>query len=142
MARLKLTETEDDVKKLVLKWFKKFDGYSFAPVSRGMGVHGIPDRVGCIPVLITPNMVGKIVGMFVGIEAKKPGRRGEKCAGASGLQVDQLTEIAEAGGLAYIVDAEEDLSFLSEFIRQLQNTKDLWGTTILVNLRRRLGLNG
>lgn len=141
MARLKLAESEDDVKKLVFKWFKDRDGWSFAPVSRGMGVHGIPDRVGCVPIIITQEMVGETIGLFVGIEAKKPGRRGEQNAGCSGLQTAQLFSIAEAGGIAYVVDSESDLGFLTGSIWNIKHVAE-WIFCRVNDLKRRLGHNG
>ncbi len=108
----KLVETENDVKKLVKKVFDDRLAWSYAPIQTGMGVHGIPDRVGCVPVQITPEMVGSVVGLFVAVEAKRPGRRGEKNAGATGQQVDQLRGIIDAGGIAMLADGEEDIAWL------------------------------
>lgn len=114
---------ENDVKKLLHQWFKDREGWSYAPVQSGMGVHGIPDRVGCIPVTITPDMVGQTVGLFVGIEAKAPGRRGQKDAGCSPLQVTQLTGIVDAAGLGYVVDGPSDLEHLDRTLSALQVSK-------------------
>lgn len=108
----KLVETENDVKKLVKKVFDDRLAWSYAPIQTGMGAHGIPDRVGCMPVRITPEMVGSVVGLFVAVEAKRPGRRGEKNAGATGQQVDQLRDIIDAGGIAMLVDGEDDAAIL------------------------------
>ena len=71
----KLVETENDVKELVKKVFDDALAWSYAPIQTGMGVHGIPDRVGCVPVRITPEMVGSVVGLFVAVEAKRPDRK-------------------------------------------------------------------
>lgn len=109
----KLVETENDVKKLVKKVFDDALAWSYAPIQTGMGVHGIPDRVGCVPVRITPEMVGSVVGLFVAVEAKRPGRRGEKNAGATGQQVDQIRGIIDAGGVAMLVDGQEDAATLA-----------------------------
>lgn len=35
-------------------------------------IAGTSDIVGCKPIIITPNMVGKKIGVFVAIEVKKP----------------------------------------------------------------------
>ncbi len=115
----KLVETENDVKKLVKKVFDDALAWSYAPIQTGMGVHGIPDRVGCVPVRITPEMVGSVVGLFVAVEAKRPGRRGEKNAGATGQQVDQLRGIIDAGGIAMMVDGEVDASILWRELRAI-----------------------
>lgn len=115
----KLTETENDVKKLVKKVFDDALAWSYAPIQTGMGVHGIPDRVGCVPVRITPEMVGSVVGLFVAVEAKRPGRRGEKNAGATGQQINQLRDIIDAGGIAMLVDGEADAAVLREALSLL-----------------------
>lgn len=104
----KVITTENDVKKLVKKVFDDAGAWSYAPIQTGMGAHGIPDRVGCVPVRVTHAMVGSVVGVFVAVEAKRPGRRGEKNAGATGQQVDQLQNIIDAGGIAMMVDGEID----------------------------------
>lgn len=113
----KLVETENDVKKLVKKVFDDALAWSYAPIQTGMGVHGIPDRVGCVPVRITPEMVGSVVGLFVAVEAKRPGRRGEKNAGATGQQVDQLRGIVDAGGIAMMADGQDDADVLAITLR-------------------------
>lgn len=109
----KVITTENDVKKLVKKVFDDAGAWSYAPIQTGMGAHGIPDRVGCVPVTITPEMVGQTFGLFVAVEAKRPGRRGEKNAGATGQQVEQLQGILDAKGIAALVDGKEDTEWLS-----------------------------
>ena len=54
---MKKLVTENHVKGLVQDWYKAHNGYHFAVVQNGMGVHGILDRNGCIPLTITPEMV-------------------------------------------------------------------------------------
>lgn len=109
----KVVTTENDVKKLVKKVFDDAGAWSFAPIQTGMGTHGIPDRVGCVPVMITPEMVGQTVGLFVAVEAKRPGRRGEKNAGATGQQVEQLRGIIEAHGVAALVAGKDDADWIA-----------------------------
>ncbi len=118
MARKKIPSNENDVKGLIKDWFGEF--YSFPVMNNGMGVHGIPDRVGCIPITVTQAMVGKRVGLFIGIEAKAPGRRGEKNGGASQLQVDNLVDILASGGVGALVDCEHDLKQIAAAIEGLQ----------------------
>lgn len=101
---------EGEVKLLGKKWWKRRGGWHFAPVSRGMGTHGIPDQVGVVPITITQDMVGRKIGAFVALEAKRPGRRGEKNRGATGRQQDIINEINEAMGFAAVYDSEEDLA--------------------------------
>ena len=103
-------ESENDVKKkVVLPWFKIRNAWSFAPVQTGLGTAGIPDRVGCVPVRITQDMVGQTFGLFVAVECKRPGRRGEKDRGLTKNQVNILNEINAAEGVSFVCDGEEDL---------------------------------
>ena len=92
MTRPRKIETEDHVKTLVKEWFEARKGWSYAPVQNGLGVHGIHDRVGCIPVVVTPEMVGKRIGLYVSVESKRPGRRGELRRGMTVHQQDNLTD--------------------------------------------------
>lgn len=108
----KVITTENDVKKLVKKVFDDAGAWSYAPIQTGMGAHGIPDRVGCVPVTITPEMVGQTFGLFVAVEAKRPGRRGEKNAGATGAQMQNLRDIIDAGGIAVLADGSDDCDVL------------------------------
>ena len=131
----KLIETENDVKKIVEKVFDDALAWSYAPIQNGMGVHGIPDRVGCVPVRITPEMVGSVVGIFVAVEAKRPGRRGEKNAGATGQQIDQITGIIDAGGIAMLADGADDAERLRRDLADMQDqpaTHEYW-THLLTN---------
>lgn len=121
MARVKLVETENDVKALVKKVLDSHKAWSYAPIQTGMGQHGIPDRIACVPIKITPEMVGQTVGLFVGAEAKRPGRRGEKNAGATGNQVNQLREIIDAGGVALLVDGQEDVDLFDAVLKSLDS---------------------
>ena len=131
----KIVATENDVKKLVKKVFDDALAWSYAPIQNGMGVHGIPDRVGCVPVRITPEMVGSVVGLFVAVEAKRPGRRGEKNAGATGQQIDQMTGIIDAGGIAMLADGQDDADLLRHELADIQDqpaTHAYW-TRLLTN---------
>lgn len=141
MARTKLIETENDVKALVKKVLDSHKAWSYAPIQTGMGAHGIPDRIACVPVKITEAMVGQTVGLFVGVEAKRPGRRGEKNAGATGQQINQLREIIDAGGVAMLVDGQEDVDFLADVFKKL----DTWIPNAVVwhaKLNDRINKNG
>lgn len=103
-------KTENDVKALVKDWFASHGAWSYSPVQNGMGVHGIHDRIGCVPIIVTPRMVGKKIGLFVSIEAKKPGRRGEERRGMSKHQELNMNEISAAGGFSIVCDGEGDLA--------------------------------
>lgn len=104
--------SENDVKAVVKKWYEGMQAWSYAPVQSGLGVHGIADRVGVIPVTITPAMVGKKVGILVAVESKRPGRRGEPRRGMSQHQYDHMVDIKAAGGFSICCDGYEDLAEL------------------------------
>lgn len=116
---MKKLVTENHVKDLVLDWYKAHNAYNFAVVQNGMGVHGILDRNGCLPLTVTPAMVGKVVGLYIGVESKRPGRRGEKNRGMSPHQFDHMTAINAAGGLAICCDGYEDLAELDRELLKL-----------------------
>ena len=111
----KLT-TENDVKKLVKEWFDSVGAWHYAPIQHGLGVHGIHDRIGCMPITITPEMVGKRVGLFVSVEAKKPGRRKEPNRGLSKHQQLVMDAIYGAYGRTVVCDSIEDLERLTSSI--------------------------
>lgn len=66
-------------------------------VPTGFTKAGIPDHIFCCPVVITPDMVGKTMGMFVAVEAKT------ETGKVKGIQKVRITEIIKAGGVAHIV---------------------------------------
>lgn len=111
--------TENHVKDIVRQWCDEHGTYHFAVVQNGMGVHGIPDRIACIPIIITPEMVGKRAGLFLGIEAKKPGRRGEPDRGMSKHQVLFMEGVKKAGGMSFCVDGHADLLEIQAELQQL-----------------------
>jgi len=61
-------KVKDKIKKEMTKMFPT--AWSFMPVQMGYGKSGIMDHIYCVPVVITPDMVGMTIGMFLGIEAK------------------------------------------------------------------------
>ena len=111
--------TENHIKDIVRQWCDKHGAYSFAVVQNGMGVHGIHDRLMALPITITPEMVGKKVGVFVSLECKKPGRRGEPDRGMSKHQVLFMEGVKKAGGVSFCVDGHEDLLELQAALQQL-----------------------
>ena len=91
---------EGKVKTAIVKWLKARNIWYFMPVSNGMGRHGIPDIIACKPTVITQDMVGQRVGLFVGIECKAPGKLGT----VTPLQERELKAIEAAGGIAVLAD--------------------------------------
>jgi hypothetical protein len=114
-------ETENQVKALVKEWYDLAGAWSYAPIQTGMGTHGIPDRIGCVPIVVTHKMVGEKLGLFVAVEAKRPGRRGEYARGLSRHQKNNLAVINLAGGLAICCDGADDLQLLELRIQELAN---------------------
>ena len=112
-------KTEADVKALVKDWFDAHDAWHWAPVQNGMGVHGIHDRIGCVPITVTPEMVGKRIGLFVSVESKAPGRQGEKNQGMTKHQSNNMRGINEAGGVSIRCDGAADLFDLDYDLRRL-----------------------
>lgn len=120
MSRPRKIETENHVKALVKEWYARRAAWSYAPIQNGLGEHGIHDRVGCVPIVVTPEMVGKTIGLCVTVESKKPGRRGEPRRGMSVHQDLQMKAIRAAGGVSICCDGEEDLNLLDEALRKLK----------------------
>lgn len=105
---------EGKVKAKVKELLKSKGCYYYMPVQNGMGVVGIPDIISCVPVQITPEMVGKTIGCFVGIETKAPG----KIKNTTANQKRNLNEIYHAFGTSIVADnielVEEKLRYLTE----------------------------
>jgi ribosomal protein S19 len=101
---------ESDVKtKIVKPWYDARRAWHYMPVQTGRGESGILDHIGCVPVVITQEMVGQVFGRFVAVESKRPGRRKEKDRGCSDGQKTNLVKIVAAGGVGIVCDSLEDL---------------------------------
>lgn len=120
---MKNLETENHVKDVVRQWCDRRDAFNFAVVQTALGVHGIHDRIAALPVVITPAMVGKKIGVFLSIEAKRPGRRGELRRGMSAHQEEFMEGVLKAGGLSICCDGYDDLAALEATIRDLTGEK-------------------
>lgn len=113
MSRRKRVVDEHHVKtRVVQPHLDRLEAWHFMPVQTGYGESGIPDHLACVPTVVTPDMVGKIIGRFVAVESKRPGRRGEPDRGCTPKQRDNLVGIVKAGGIAIVCDSEEDLERL------------------------------
>ena len=111
--------TENHVKDMVRQWYDAHGAYHFAVVQSGLGIHGIADRIGALPITVTPAMVGKKIGLFVSVESKRPGRRGEKDRGMSKHQVLFWEGVTGAGGLSVCCDGQDDIDRLTTQIAEL-----------------------
>lgn len=61
------------------------------------------DLVGVVPVTITPEMVGRTIGVFVAVECKRPGWHltpGDKRGQAQQRFIDLVREVGGLGGFA------------------------------------------
>jgi hypothetical protein len=111
--------TEQHVRQLVKDWFKARNAFRFSVVQNGLGIHGIHDDLGMVPIAITPEMVGKTIALSVTVESKKPGRRGEKDRGMSKHQILFQEGVIAAGGLSICCDGEDDLRQLDHLLWEL-----------------------
>jgi hypothetical protein len=73
------------------------------PIMLGWLAPGSPDWVGYRPLLITPEMVGRTVAQFVGLESKRP-----KGGTLSADQEAFLNALKDAGGCCGVVRSAED----------------------------------
>lgn len=89
---------EGKIKSEIDKYLKSVGAWYYKPVSNGMGVHGIPDYIICYK------------GLLAGIEAKAPGKK------PTALQVMHKNNIEKAGGRWFLVDGEESLQVLKDWI--------------------------
>jgi VRR-NUC domain len=97
MARTPESIVKADVKKLL----KARGIWYYLPVSNGMGQHGIPDFICCVPP----------TGKFLAIETKAPG----KIRTVTPLQERAIGNIREARGWAIVIDDVLNLiDFLDE----------------------------
>lgn len=116
MARKKKIVSEDDVKKKIIKpWLNATHAWFFMHVPRGMGIAGVPDYIACMPVVITPEMVGKKVGLFVAPEAKSPSKK----SNVSPSQALQMRLIDEAGGITGVISSQADCERMHNYIADL-----------------------
>lgn len=73
---------------------------------------GSSDLIGWTPIKITPEMVGKTIGVFTAIEVKKPGGRISK------PQLNFIRRVNEDGGIAGIATSEnEAINLIQNIIR-------------------------
>ena len=111
-VNIKKKELEKEVKKsiraTILKMFK--GAWEIMVVPTGYGVKGIPDHLACVPVTITPEMVGRTYGMFLAIEAKTVTGK------ATPIQLLQISNIIKAGGHADVVHGTKDIERMKEAI--------------------------
>lgn len=96
---------EAKVKAKVAKILVKLGVYYFFPAANGMGRAGIPDIICCMD------------GLFIGIECKA----GKNVPTA--LQERELSRIAEAKGLAWVIN-EQNVDKLEEVLNDRRSKKN------------------
>lgn len=84
---------EHKVKQKIKDWLNAHGAYWYMVVPAGYSRAGVPDFIVCLP-----SHGG--VGIFVGIEAKAPGKR----SNTSPHQKRELSWIQRAGGISLVVD--------------------------------------
>jgi hypothetical protein len=76
------------------------------------GMPGMPDRIACVPVLVTQPMVGSKIGVFVGIECKRTR------AFRTPIQRAVAKRIRRAGGIAIRVSSWAQVERLRRHIEK------------------------
>lgn len=107
------TTPEGKVKQQVKKFFEKNQMWSFMVVPSGYGNVGFPDFVACAPLKITPDMVGKTLGVFFAVETKAPG----KIKNATENQKRNLRAIGTHGGVAVVADRVDIVEAAYELLK-------------------------
>ncbi len=87
---------EGRVKDAIKRYLNKVGAWWCMPATGGFGKSGVPDFLVCWK------------GVFIGIEAKAPGKAGN----TTPAQNDQIAQIIAAGGVALVCD---DVSVLANY---------------------------
>ena len=85
---------EKDLQKKCIDYLHNKGAYTVKVISANKS--GVPDILACVPVVITTDMVGDTLGLFVGAEIKNPNGKGV----TSPLQKRNIKQIQNAGGLS------------------------------------------
>lgn len=81
---------KDDIK----KYLTSIGAWFFLPLTAGYGKSGVSDIIACIPITITPDMVGQTIGAFVAMEVKREGKE------PTAIQDRRINEVRAVYGLA------------------------------------------
>lgn len=99
---------EAKVKDKIKTYLASIGAYHFWPVQTGLGASTV-DCLACVPITITPDMVGRKIGAFVAIEVKRPDTRPEPTP----RQEAVLRQVAAAyGGISVAYEVEDVKSVL------------------------------
>lgn len=99
---------EGAVKAAARKVLDRRKVYYAMPVQTGYGTNGLADFICCVPVAITPEMVGQTIGVFLHAESKRPGQ----CHKTRPGQDIQMKAVEEAAGLVLVFDSGEVLDLV------------------------------
>lgn len=88
------------------------DAWHLMVVPTGFGQGGVPDHIACVPVTVTPEMVGKTYGMFISDEAKT------ESGVVSKLQRVQIANIVKASGFVAVTKGVRQVPELEEKLRK------------------------
>lgn len=95
----------------IAKFLKTTRAWWFMPFMMGYGKSGVSDIIGCIPVTITEQMVGKEIGVFFAAEVKRPMKE------PTFLQRNRIIDIENAGGKGTWGTAEMVIPDLKKWIK-------------------------
>ena len=104
---------EGKVKKEVKDYLKNEGIFHFMTVPVGYGMVGVPDILACVPVLITPGMVGQTLGVFMGVETKAPG----KVRNTTANQKRMLLDLYNCRGVAVVATDKGKVKEAVEHLR-------------------------
>lgn len=93
------TTPEGKVKESVKRVLRILQAYWHMPVQNGMGSPSLDFHV-CVPVTVTPAMVGKTIGLYVAIETKAPGKK------PTPRQQLTIGEVEAAHGKVFVTDTD------------------------------------
>lgn len=83
---------ESDIQKKCINYLHSLGAWTVKVIQGNKS--GIPDILACVPTVITEDMVGKTIGVFVAPEIKNPNGKGV----TSALQKRNIKQINRAGG--------------------------------------------
>ena len=92
-----ILKSEKDVKAAIKKALSFLGAFQVSPVPTGMGSPMV-DHFACVPVNITQDMIGRTIGVFVAIEAKREGVNAP-----TERQAKVLRSAIDAGGAALLI---------------------------------------
>jgi hypothetical protein len=93
---------ESAIQRDIQKQWRKLKGWVFKVHGNEFTGSGIPDLVGCVPLKITKEMVGDVIGVFVALEVKR-----DETEDASLIQLQTIEEIKDAKGYALVAKTRE-----------------------------------